>query len=853
MSKRDILDPRLAASFAWRHATSTPADPPPDASSPSPEPKPPEAATGSSREFAKEAIRWAEGIAADVRHVWALADGPARDEAAKALLSKALRDLEIVALGNNHPREAVRLARLLVRHYPELPPGRRDLAFNLSWMRLVHPEVADLLCEAAALGDGWVAYLIEQCAVEGGMDRRYPGLGARLADIAESGPSWEARAAAVNWLGSGRWPESVPALRRALRWPHLRGRWLALEGLLALGPTGGDEGAAAPALAAEDLMFLLEDAVAHPPYDGLAESGYRYADALHRAVKRLGPPDAAAPLLRILRHDCVHIQGRRRSLDAAWALRALAARYPDQALAELDARLASATRYVRSEAVEAAAELPIDLARPRLRAAAADPRAEIADLAKDLCSSRLGEACTVDDAAVAAAVIGLVEPGAAPLAPSERCVSRLGVLRGASDEARLAMMEFLLGEAPDPEALALLLYALRDDGTRLGARPGLPKDKQAWGAAILDRFGARALPPILTEAARSPWGPHSWLHVLVRWTRERVLPEAEWPRVREIALQALQRCPERSDDPNAPRLLAQTGIGEEHVDALWSVAVDGRRIFTAHHAAAALVGLRPGASLDQRILRELADALARGDHERARRVGALGLRRGLARACDLVLRSIDELADPAGVPARTFLGHYLRGDGQISEAWLAEALGRPEALRFAVACGLMVATPPLSPDLLAALVSALGSDARAGAAAAEAAEALVRIQVLGPDDPRVASALDRAPLAAQAPLLGAILDGRFPLAPIRSRIAAILTSADAQACMELMEPLASRRPEGCLELYEEILERVAVPAVKARLERELDRGGQSAARYWVDPDDGDEVDDEEEDDLADDD
>src|SRR5436190_1822597 len=61
---------------------------------------------------------------------------------------------------------------------------------------------------------------------------------------------------------------------------------------------------------------------------------------------------------------------------------------------------------------------------------------------------------------------------------------------------------------------------------------------------------------------------------------------------------------------------------------------------------------------------------------------------------------------------------------------------------------------PIPPAVIAALERALDSDARNGAAAAEAASVLVRCGYLDGEDPRYFRILDRAPPRNQVALLG---------------------------------------------------------------------------------------------------
>jgi hypothetical protein len=174
----------------------------------------------------------------------------------------------------------------------------------------------------------------------------------------------EKREAAATWLGHGRWPEGVPALRRALRETHYD---LRREALFALSQPG--------LLAEDDVLFILEELAAGRvlPDDG-GEIDY---EELVAEALRLVAPRAGSTVLEAL-VDAPPSSGR----SHGWALNLLAAGYPRDALTHVDRRLAHHDDHVRLDGAHAAFELPRALAEPRLRGLAeADADPEITEFA----------------------------------------------------------------------------------------------------------------------------------------------------------------------------------------------------------------------------------------------------------------------------------------------------------------------------------------------------------------------------------------------------------------------------------------------------------------------------------------
>ncbi|MEK6606731.1 MAG: hypothetical protein AABZ30_03635 [Myxococcota bacterium] len=769
-------------------------------------------------------------LAAATDRAWAIASASEQARAATDLARRALRlGIGMVAM-SDHPLQAVRLARLLARHYASLPERRR--AFHILGFAPLfeHAEAADLVCEVVRSGDSWQRHILFMSSgSEARLERRFPRLGAALARILDEGDaSASQRRAAVEALTLGCWPEAVPALRRALRLPLLGVRSVALNLLL-------DHPSAA--LGADDLAFLLADAVAHPPCS-LSSPGvddaYTYAEALVESVARLHPAGGWEPLVRIVRGGGAHTGGTRHWLDEDWALRALAAGYPDRALVHADHAMASENEWRRRGAVDAAARLPEAEARPRLLAAATDPAPDVRDHARERGLERFGASFTAgpDQAWLHDLLDG---------PPSDAFASRLSVLHGASAEARKAMSEFLLGLAPDREALVLLGEALGQASQFIlePARPGLPRHKEAWAHALLERFGPPAFEVLLRLADRYPCGNDSWFPALHTLLRKGLLPEGARERVCAPAAR-LVASPLWDNDTAPLNLLAAAGPVPKNLwPRLFAIAGARGDGFVTYAAENALVVVEPCPPLDQRLVDEMEAALRTRDFARFEWVGRVALHRGLHDARAVVARAL-EADDPDAASALAMLGHWMAEAGALPAAWVDDALDRPERPRFAIATHLV--GPSLSAAHRELLVRALDSAARDGRAAAEAAWTLVRLSDLSADDARLAAILDRAPPRERALLLG-VMD-RWD-EPHAERALAVLSGPDRRASRELVEDLYLS--DAGLALLAAMHERLSDPDLRETIAHMLHLP-TDAERYWQDAD----LDDEDDEDDADD-
>lgn len=874
MSKRDVLDEKLAQKFAWRAAQPAgvpePDEPPPAPSPDEAKAEDPEA----EREAYEQRSRACAELAKLSARAWETAPLEAQVEATIALMRRAQKLSFDIVVMQEHPLESVRLWRLIVRHYARLPRGeRRGGAHALSFMH-VSPllrESADLLVEVAETGDSWLALMMDTGVDGEAIARRHPEIGARFARILDDdAASWAARELAVYGLALAEFRDAIPSLRRALRLPHARIRWIALSILLQLPP---------PALTEDDVLWLLQDAVAHPLPRAISSRSFEtsdgYADAIVDAVAKMPPPGGFRPLELIADGGGAHIRRDRSGLDDRWAMRALAAGYPARAVARIDRGLTDHGVWARRAAVEAAAVLPEELARPRLLEAAGDPGYYAAERARELWFKRFESACPVD--ALAGVNVDLLKanPGD-PVSPSERFFSRLLVLRGSSDEARAAMLEVLLAEAPSGEGeppadltpeqretLALALFCVSD--TRTAPRgPSLPASDDAWTELFMRRFGDAAFEGILALARREGCAgvDHGWLGGLASFGRTRPLTAAQKDRLRDVAVEALTS--PAWDGTTAPlRALSSVGAPAGLIDRLWSITMDSPEddprprvtyLYAQHLASTVLAAMKDVPHLDERIAVEGAEARRTRSLKRFGRMMRLGCQRKLEAAYALSMafleKDVDE--DMDAYEAASTCAYALDEAGRISVEWLLAALERPEEPVFAVVAD--VVRRHRSPAVFEALERVLESPVRRGASAATAAASLVAMDVMLPDDPRIPGIVERAPLEPRSGLVGMVVCVGGSFGSLRGHVVELLSCADSDAARTVFEDLYGKQPEGTLEVCEEALARGAHPSIRGGLERLLDKPNE-AALYWRDP--GDEEDqvetteDEEEDDDED--
>lgn len=795
-SRRDEIDPKLARHFAWSFvradeseslaeslrafeeearaaATATPAtpaaaagasgaaaDPQRDDDSPALDPQ-------TAQKFRERARAACRPIAKMVEQAWAADEGAEQLAVVEKLVSRAGKlSFELVAMGD-YPREAVRLLRLIVRHGPKLGKRRRKRAVSIApWVPLDgDPDLAELLVEIARAGDEamagalllddeWVPHLEDADAVV-----------ARLADVIDDGPTHAARRVAIDLLDLfADVGCAVDALERALRrLPSFGVRARALGLLANTEPC---------ALDPSDLVMVLRELATHPPPESADHDGEEderiMAEAIVEALRHVRPDEARDALLDVIDAE----RHRTLWLDEAWATEALAVGFPETAATMVDHWLACAHAYERRSAMAALRELPRELAEPRLRIAAADPAADVREAARDIWAERFGEALATDPSALVGAAL-LQGP------PSDRFASRLGVIHGRVSEARDAMVRVLLAE-DDREALVLLLQLVADDGFSSEPMP-YQDGEQGLAFTIAKRFGAAAAEGLCAVASRFR-EPESlgWMRRLGDLVENGAIDREHAAPLRALAME--QVTSENAgwiDD--ALRVLSLVGTPPEALERLLAIALDDS--LGAWQASKLLVAW-PDRALDVRLASEMAMALAERRYGRLEEASGIALRRE-APAARVVAQRVVELADsdPDVVDAAATCARWLHQCGALGDEWALGALAHPESPAFTVAT---IAWCAKGRALRQALEAALASGARDGAAAAEAAVALLHGQPpMSPRDRRIPPLLQRAPAPERARLVYALCMRCAPLALVAPHLEELLASDDPRVSFAL--------------------------------------------------------------------
>lgn len=767
MSKDDKLDPRRAAAFAWRFTrpdeeTDWPEEVQPEAQAePVAENEGGEAGRGdatppdaSSRSAEGEARDGCAAVAAELEEIRRVTEAEqVAGLAPRASLLRHASELgrELCTL-ESYPWQSARLHRL-ARHCGYLLDANREDAWESPRRWYSDPRLRELWLEVTragalaslaglmlAISDGrWAAVA------------RFPGAIARVAQTINDGPSQIARGIAVDASTRMGQSATVRALRRALRTPHFSLRYRALEELEQNFP---DQ------LQAADVVFLLEDAVIHAPPDssgGMWSKRERASiylpQMLASAVARLRPAGAIEPLVRLVEGRCVRRWSLSPSLGEAWALDVLATVFPEVAAPLIDRRLRHVAREQRELAAAAAGRLPDALARPRLLVAAADAVPDVAERAQAIWRERYGASCLFD-------LMSGIEIALLAGPPSEQMRARMSVLRSAPLETRAELAEVLLGEAPDPEALVLLLFAAADSRIwERRLRPGLPEYRQTFCRALLERFGAHGAEGLLALEARYPEGDMGWLHTLAELAADGAIPEAAHPGLGAAAARRCARSDEKPDH-DALAILAHVGPPPELCDRLWRMACDPAESSYRRDVVVRALARLPaeGGQLDEAVQAEMETALAVPDLPRFARAAAVGFGRKLSAAIELTERAVGELgpARPEEFRVITALAtcvEALAAAGRLPDTLLREALGRPGTYLCAAAVRHVRRRQFLGPDADALVALVAGADP---VCAAEAACVLLGHGLIGPEHARLFSIAARAPKALRAELINSL-------------------------------------------------------------------------------------------------
>ena len=854
MQRRDEIDATLAKHFAWTfvppgdsaqilerlrvvEAAAAARVSGPSEAAPAAPVLPRRAASVADRSGAKAQVG-CRALALAVAEVWISTDEDECLRATKRLLARADRlGVELLEM-RDWPAEAVRLLRLLVRFGPKMTRRQRERGASVATLvPLDHPEAAELFVEVARAGDRVMAEALLADDEWTPAVENADALCARLADIVDDGPTHACRVVAIELIArlEAR-SAAVAALRRALALPSFAVRARALHALATAEPLSLQPG---------DLVHVLRDLVAHAVPDALSDDEQEdneriFSEAVIAALERVRPDEAAEALL-----DWIDAEHDALWLDAGWATEALAVAFPETAAAMVDHWLKCARSHDRTKALGALDRLPNELARPRLQLAATDPAPSVRDPAREQWLRRFGGVCPVDSAALVGAKL-LKEP------PGERFASRLAVMQGRVPEARLSMARVLLAEAPDPEALVLLLQlvgdeALSNEPLALPIQPrggevgppaaggvgegrakliGRPQPKETqWAQVLVERFGAIGVEGLCALAERFP-EPESF-----GWTRRLgdLIDRGTIAREHAAPLRAMAARHVASDDAgvidDSLRLLGLVGAPVELLDRAVGLALD---VDLASSAVRELVMAWPDRAVDARLASEMALALAERDWGRVQCAASVALGRG-SPAARVIAQRVLEVAeeDEAAVDAAVECAHRLRGLGALDDAWALSALARTDSPIFTVAARVW----RKSGLVRDALEAALSSPGRRGASRAEAAIALLwGDPPLSPRDRRLTVVLPAAPPLERAELIHAMCIQGAPLAHVAAHLKALLESPDAAVTHALVGVARWLRSSKGRALLRSALPRVVDVALRSDIEEEL---GTLAAPYWV--------------------
>ena len=806
----------------------------------------------------------AEEISALTDKAWSLsrsADSDAAELTERLIAQATESPFLMTALSVAHPLQTVRLLRLALRYYQTLGESAHSQMLALCLpAHLTHPETTELLIEVAQAGDQdfghWLGFPLSADSHDNDQPEpmtflEYSHLTPRLCEIIDNEQSsWESRELATEWLLLSCTIAALPSLRRALRVPHLGVRWRALAVLLhSFSPCE---------LSVADLQFLIADLFEHPPPMmrgtlALTRKGLTdYPDCLTQAIARLRPPDTVDSLLRIIRAEDTPRALYRGSCGDRWALSALAAAYPERALEHIDSYLQRSSSHSRYYAIDAVVQLPEALARPRLFRAAMDGAPLVAESARRAWEQLYGVPFDTGSG-LSADPIAFVRMELGPLAdliqgaPSELLPSRLAILRSDSEQARQAMLEVLLREAPNQEALALIVFAMADDMLLFRRhRKRLPTDHQKLCFLIYRRFGEQGLRALclLADCHPAPDGAGG-LQPLFALAHSSKLKKRDAGPLRELAVRRLLTG--NSDaGRTALMILARIGAPDSLRPRLIELLLsDDRNALDLF--AASILALRPHdrvlkAELHERIeaayqsqdwplLRRLCYALPKRAAWSLRLASSLLDRWSSMGSASPKNGNTPEMAWQGGIEHCVDL---LNQRGKLPPGWLDASLAAPSQRAFLVATQLVRTEADLTPARRAALRSALTATDHGGAAALEAAVTLLRLgQETVKDDPRLLKLLRGVQGEWRARLLGMMLYRQPFTDALRPFLGQCLCTDDTQEAESIAHDLRALVEQGHQDVLTEFLPKIRIESLAEEVSAQLEQDCEPSS-YWQD-------------------
>ncbi|HWN69381.1 MAG TPA: hypothetical protein VNM90_17190, partial [Haliangium sp.] len=422
--------------------------------------------------------------------------------------------------------------------------------------------------------------------------------------------------------------------------------------------------------------------------------------------------------------------------------------------------------------------------------------------------------------------------------PSERMRARLSVLRSASLEARAELAEGLLGEASDPEALVLLLFAAADSRIwERRLRPGLPAYRQTFGRALIEHFGAHGAEGLLALEARYPEGDVGWLNTLAELAADGAIPEVAYSGLRAAGA---RRCviPDEKPAYDALAILAHVGPPPELCDRLWRMARDpAERSYHRDAVVRALARLpEESGQLDEDVQAEMEAALAGSDLPRFTRAAAVAFGRKLPAAIVLTERVLGEYGparaeDPRVITALATCVEALAAAGRLPDTFVREALARPGTYLCAVAVRHVRQRKFLGPDADTLVALLAGNDP---VCAAEAACALLGHGLIGPEHARLFTIAVRAPSALRAELISALRFRGASWSALWPLLEPLLGSGDQDVIEPLLYLAHELDREGLPEKLRAHLPRVQDPELRTAI---VDIFAREGRWYWRDRED----------------
>jgi hypothetical protein len=224
----------------------------------------------------------------------------------------------------------------------------------------------------------------------------------------------------------------------------------------------------------------------------------------------------------------------------------------------------------------------------------------------------------------------------------------------------------------------------------------------------------------------------------------------------------------------------------------------------------------------------MAMALADRNWARLQNAAWMALGRG-APAATVIAQRVLEVAeeDEEATEAAVECARGLRSLGRLDDAWALVVLARPQSALFAVVARAW----RKSSAVRDALEVALGSGARGGASAAEAAAALLDSEpALSARDKRLPGVLAAAPPPQRAGLVFAMCVRGAPLGVVASHLESLLTSPDARVTSALVGVALWLKSSKAHALLRAVLPRVVDAELRADIEEEL---GEPVTPFWA--------------------